>query len=208
MGERYPGAHGPRDGRRSQPPRRQTGPGGSGRRASGRALRPASPAAGGTDLGIRGELLYGRNGVAEALRGRRRLNRLLIADGVHQDDRIRDMIAVSERNGVAQETVHRLVLDDATNGANHQGVGLDAGPYQYAELDDLLSNDGTVLILDHLQDPQNIGTLLRAAEAAGVAGVVIPRGPFGQHHTGRRECLRWSGRTSGGCSGAEPGTSR
>ena len=127
------------------------------------------------DLALRGELLYGRNGVSEALRGRRRLHRLLLADGIQLDDRIRELIALAERSGLERVTVPRPALDDATRGANHQGVGLDAGPYPYTDLGDVLDGDGPVLILDHLQDPQNIGTLLRAAEAAGVAGVVIPQ---------------------------------
>jgi 23S rRNA (guanosine2251-2'-O)-methyltransferase len=54
-------------------------------------------------------------------------------------------------------------------------VALDAGEFPYDALDDLIEAAGTVLVLDHLQDPQNFGTLLRAAEAAGVAGVVIPQ---------------------------------
>lgn len=127
------------------------------------------------DLGIRGDLLYGRNSVTEALRGRRRLHRLLLAEGIQEDDRIREIVAVAGRSGIDRINVPRSALDEATGGANHQGVGLDAGPYQYAEYEDILPEDGPILILDHLQDPQNIGTLLRAAEAAGVAGVVIPQ---------------------------------
>ncbi len=127
------------------------------------------------DLNIRGELLYGRNGVTEALRGRRRLHRLLLVDGIQEDERIRGIIALAEQAGLAVATYPRSALDDETRGANHQGVGLDAEPYEYAEYEDLIPKDGPILILDHLQDPQNIGTLLRAAEAAGVAGVVIPQ---------------------------------
>lgn len=124
---------------------------------------------------LRGELLYGRNGVAEALRGRRRLHRLFIAEGVQQDDRIRDLAATAAAAGVPVENVPRQALSDTTAGANHQGVGLDAGPYVYVDVDDVLEATGTLLVLDHLQDPQNIGTLIRAAEAAGAAGIVIPQ---------------------------------
>jgi 23S rRNA (guanosine2251-2'-O)-methyltransferase len=67
------------------------------------------------------------------------------------------------------------MLDDLTHGANHQGVVLEAAAYPYAALDDALAAPGTLLLLDHLHDPQNLGTLLRAAEASGVAGVVIPQ---------------------------------
>jgi 23S rRNA (guanosine2251-2'-O)-methyltransferase len=54
-------------------------------------------------------------------------------------------------------------------------VALEAEGYRYAAFDDLLELSGTMLVLDHLQDPQNFGTLLRAAEASGVAGIVIPQ---------------------------------
>lgn len=67
------------------------------------------------------------------------------------------------------------MLDDLTTGANHQGVALETSPFPYAALGDLLDRSGTLLVLDHLQDPQNFGTLLRAAEASGVAGVVLPQ---------------------------------
>ncbi len=183
MGERRGPGRPPGDGRRPGPPRGRDGgrglaPGSGQGQTGGRPPRTGGRSAAGgppsSALEIRGELLYGRNGVTEALRGRRRLHRLLLAEGIHDDERVREMIAVAERSGLPRETVPRAALDDATRGANHQGVGLDAGDYAYADYEDILGNEGPILILDHLQDPQNIGTLLRAAEAAGVAGVVIP----------------------------------
>lgn len=120
------------------------------------------------------ELLYGRNGVLEALRGRRAVDRLFVAEGARDDQRLREIRRLAEERGASIEQIPRLMLDDATRGANHQGVGLEAGPFRYTILEDLMEAPGTVLVLDHLQDPQNVGTLLRAAEAAGVAGVVIP----------------------------------
>ena len=113
--------------------------------------------------------------MAEALRGRRRPRRLLIADGVRDDARIRDLAARANELGLPIERPPRPLLDDLTGGANHQGVALDAGPYPFVALDDVLGAPGTLLVLDHLNDPQNFGTLLRAADAAGVAGVVVPQ---------------------------------
>jgi 23S rRNA (guanosine2251-2'-O)-methyltransferase len=120
------------------------------------------------------ELLIGRNAVLEALRGRRGAERLFLAEGVREDERLRRLITLAAQRGAAVERVPRLLLDDATRGANHQGVALEAESYRYVPFEDLLVTPGTVLVLDHLQDPQNVGTLLRAAEAAGVAGVVLP----------------------------------
>ena len=119
------------------------------------------------------ELLYGRNAVLEALRGRRSIERLFIAEGAREDERLRGLMRLATERGVEIDRIPRLMLDDATRGANHQGIALEAEPYRYAEFEDLLAAPGTVLVLDHLQDPQNVGTLFRAAEAAGVAGVVI-----------------------------------
>ena len=110
----------------------------------------------------------------EALRGRRDIDRLYVAEGVREDDRLRAMIALATQREREIDRIPREMLDDATRGANHQGVALEVEPYRYAAFEDVVAAAGAVLVLDHLQDPQNVGTLLRAAEAAGVAGVVIP----------------------------------
>lgn len=120
------------------------------------------------------ELLYGRNAVQEALRGRRRLKRLLLAEGIHEDERIRQIITAAEKRGLPIVRVPRAELDRLTRQANHQGVALEAEPYPYVDFDELTRTPGTLLILDHLQDPQNFGTLLRTAEATGVSGVIVP----------------------------------
>lgn len=121
------------------------------------------------------DLIYGRNGVIEALRGRRTPRRLLIATGVKEDDRIRHALSATTRRGIQVDRVERRELDELTAGVNHQGLVLIASGYPYASFDEVLERDGTVLVLDHLQDPQNVGTLIRAADAAAIAGVVIPR---------------------------------
>ena len=121
------------------------------------------------------DLLYGRNAVAEALRGRRQPRRLFVAEGVREDDRLGAVVARAEELGIPVERPPRPMLDDLARGANHQGIALEASGYPYAAFDDVLEAPGTVLVLDHLQDPQNFGTLLRAAEASGAAGIVIPQ---------------------------------
>jgi 23S rRNA (guanosine2251-2'-O)-methyltransferase len=113
--------------------------------------------------------------VIEALRGPRRPKRLLVADGVRDDERMRDLVSLARERGIETDRPPRAMLDDLTGGANHQGVALMVDDYPYVVLDDILMATGSVLVLDHLQDPQNFGTLLRTAEAAAVAGVVIPQ---------------------------------
>jgi len=121
------------------------------------------------------EALYGRHVVSEALRGRRELRRLFLADGVKEDERVLAIIAAANALDISIERVPRPLLDDLTRGANHQSVVVEASNYPYVQIEDLIEPEGTVLVLDHLQDPQNFGTLLRAGDAAGIAGVVIPQ---------------------------------
>ena len=118
-------------------------------------------------------MLYGRNGVTEALRGRRQVFAVMIAEGVRKDDRIRRIEALAAERAVPVDRVPRQLLDELTPG-NHQGVVIETGPFAYAELDEIRENPGTVLIFDHLQDPQNFGTLIRTAAAAGASGVISP----------------------------------
>lgn len=98
-----------------------------------------------------------------------------MAAGIQPDSRVRDILDSARNLGITVDEVPRELLDDASRGANHQGIGLDAGVYEYVALEDFTDGDGTVLVLDHIQDPQNFGTLLRSAEAVSAAGVVIPQ---------------------------------
>jgi 23S rRNA (guanosine2251-2'-O)-methyltransferase len=127
------------------------------------------------------DLLYGRNAVREALRaGRRSLNRLLVSAGAQETGTLAEIVRLAEAAGVPVERVDRHDLDARLRQANHQGVALECGDYPYAELEDILAlaeareEAPLILILDHLQDPQNVGTLLRTAEAVGAHGVVLP----------------------------------
>lgn len=125
------------------------------------------------------ETLYGRNAVYESLRaGRRQFYRLLLADTVRATDIVADILGLAERAGVPVERVPRRHLDWMGE-ANHQGVALEASEYPYVDLDEILARSAQaaappfLLLLDLLQDPQNVGTLLRTAEAVGVDGVVL-----------------------------------
>lgn len=127
------------------------------------------------------ELLYGRNAVREALRARRRqLHRLHVSSGVQETGVIAEIVKLAEGAGVPVQRVERQALDKQLREANHQGVVLEVGPYPYVELDDCMAlaaerkEPALLLLLDHLQDPQNIGTLLRTAEVVGVHGVAMP----------------------------------
>ncbi len=126
------------------------------------------------------EWIYGRRAALETLRAERRsLKRLVLAGDPGESGSLAELSARARQAGLRVETVRRQWLDDQTRGANHQGVALEAGEYPYVALDDILSRAAEknepplVLLLDLIQDVQNVGTLLRTAESAGVHGVVI-----------------------------------
>jgi 23S rRNA (guanosine2251-2'-O)-methyltransferase len=130
------------------------------------------------------DLLYGRNAVREALRaGRRQARRLVLAAGSQEKSTVSEIITLAEKARLPIERVERRVLDrqvDSANQQNHQGVILETGAYPYVDMDDCLQaaqqrqEAALLLLLDHVQDPQNLGTLLRTAEAVGVHGVILP----------------------------------
>ena len=125
------------------------------------------------------EFIYGRNPVYETLRTKRRdVFRLQVAEGVQDKGRLTEIFALAAERKIAVERVARARLDKLSD--SHQGVALEVSTYPYVTMDDILENARArkeplfVLLLDTLQNPQNLGTLIRTAEALGVHGVLIP----------------------------------
>jgi len=125
------------------------------------------------------EFIYGRNPVYETLRARRRdVFCLQVAEGVQDKGRLTEILALAAKRKIPVERVPRARLDKLSE--SHQGLALEASAYPYVALEDILENAKTrseslfVLILDTLQNPQNLGTIIRTAEAVGVHGVLIP----------------------------------
>lgn len=122
------------------------------------------------------EWLYGRNAVNEALKaGRRTFRHILLLETAGSDSRLDAIQEKARLLGVTFERVDRETLDRAVPDVNHQGVIAFASPFPYAQSSALEQEHGSLLALDHLVDPQNVGTLLRAAEAFGVKTVLLPR---------------------------------
>jgi 23S rRNA (guanosine2251-2'-O)-methyltransferase len=125
------------------------------------------------------DYVWGRYPVLEALRSRRRVHRIMIAQGP-RDAALTQVLDQARRAGVPVETASRRHLDDLSKNGNHQGVIAVTAPRQYAELDDILSRteqrseEPLVVVLDAIQDVQNLGTLIRTAEVVGAHGIVIP----------------------------------
>lgn len=125
------------------------------------------------------EWLYGRNPIYETLRANRRQSfELHVAQGAQEKGRLSEIVGLCRNANIPVTYVTRQELDSIDR--NHQGVALQVGEYPYADLADVLAlaaekgEDPFLLVLDTLQDPQNLGTLLRTAEAVGVHGVLIP----------------------------------
>ncbi len=127
------------------------------------------------------EWLYGRHPVYEALRARRRhFFRLRLAEEARLKGRLKEAVRLAEVYGVPVEQVPRRMVDAVAPG-HHQGVALEVSGYPYADLTamwqraEARKEPPLFLLLDTLQDPQNLASLLRTAEAVGVHGVLLPR---------------------------------
>ncbi|PKN97239.1 MAG: 23S rRNA (guanosine(2251)-2'-O)-methyltransferase RlmB [Chloroflexi bacterium HGW-Chloroflexi-4] len=125
------------------------------------------------------EWIIGRNPVMEVLVTKRReVFRLLLATNVEEKGRVAEMVHLARARKIPVERVARDKL--ASMGENPQGVALEVSHYPYVDISDITTlaerkqEDLFLLMLDLVQNPQNLGTLLRTAEAAGVHGVLIP----------------------------------
>ncbi len=125
------------------------------------------------------EWIIGRNPVMEVLVTKRReVFRLLLATNVEEKGRVAEMTQMARARKILVERVAREKL--ASMGENPQGVALEVSRYPYVDISDITTlaerkqEDLFLLMLDLVQNPQNLGTLLRTAEAAGVHGVLIP----------------------------------
>lgn len=126
------------------------------------------------------DIVAGRNAVMEALKGSRSVNKLMIANGSTEGS-IKEIIVVAKEKGVNIQYWDRSKLDSIARGIRHQGVLAQVAPVQYAELEDILqvakdrNEPPFIVLLDELEDPHNLGAILRTADAAGVHGVLIPK---------------------------------
>lgn len=111
-------------------------------------------------------VVYGRNPVREALRGRRRVHRVYATERVGREVWL---------GGVEVVQAEDYEIEERCGSGGHQGICAVTQPYPYARADSLLeAEDALVVCLDEVQDPQNLGAVCRVAEAAGCAGVVLP----------------------------------
>ncbi len=124
--------------------------------------------------------IIGRNPVLEALRSGRSIHKLLVAQGAAKGS-ILGILGLARDRRIQIQEVTRQHLDTMTDSANHQGVVALAAAKAYVEVEDILrlarerNEEPFILILDEIEDPHNLGAILRTADAAGVHGVIIPK---------------------------------
>lgn len=127
-----------------------------------------------------GEIIVGRNSVAEALKSGRSINKIFIAKGQRQGS-VREIIGDARKLGLVVQEVEPAKLDELAGNSRHQGIVAMAAPIAYVEVEDILAAAAVkneppfVVLLDELEDPHNVGAILRTADAAGVHGVLIPK---------------------------------
>ena len=129
-----------------------------------------------------GELLFGRQPVIEMLRAnRRQILDMILADGIKDSEEVDEIKKVCEERNIRILKHKRETLDAWMNSANHQGVVAVCADYPYIEIDELYAEaekedekNQLFVILDHIVDPQNLGSIIRSCECAGVKGIIIP----------------------------------
>ncbi|MDY5855413.1 MAG: 23S rRNA (guanosine(2251)-2'-O)-methyltransferase RlmB [Anaerovoracaceae bacterium] len=125
-----------------------------------------------------GSLIIGRNPVMEALKSGREIDKLMVSS---REGSMIKILAMAKEQSVPVIMVEKAALDRIAAGRPHQGVVAYVSPYAYSELEDVFSlaekrgEDPFLVLLDNLEDPHNLGAIMRTAECAGAHGILIPR---------------------------------
>ncbi len=124
--------------------------------------------------------IEGRNPVMEAFRAGKPIDKLFVLDGC-QDGPVRSIIREAKKHDTLVQFVTRERLDQMSETGKHQGVIAYAAAYEYAQVSDILENARKkgeppfVFLLDNIEDPHNLGAIIRTANLAGAHGVIIPK---------------------------------
>jgi len=125
------------------------------------------------------DIIEGRNPVLEALRSGRPINRIILSENVQRHGVIGDIINLARQNGIPVEYVAEPIIQKNSSSHSNQGILAYAAMKEYISLDDLLSISQKIkepalyCVLDGIEDPQNLGAILRTADATGFHGIVI-----------------------------------
>ena len=125
-------------------------------------------------------ILFGRNSVLEVLKSGRDVEKILVQKG-QMEGSIKKIMADAKQRGIVVQEVEKTKLDDMCNMEKHQGVVAYVSAHKYVEIDEILNDakskgeDPFILILENIQDPHNLGAIIRSAHNAGVHGIIISK---------------------------------
>lgn len=126
------------------------------------------------------DFVFGRHAVVEALQTPDRVNRVFIQEGTSSRDAAK-VIELAREKGIQVQTVPKTKIEALVGNAVHQGLVASIAAYEYADLEDVFKKaeekgeDPFIVILDGVEDPHNLGSILRTADATGVHGIIIPK---------------------------------
>lgn len=126
------------------------------------------------------EFFYGKHLVLQFLEEKKPINKLFIQEGLSAPV-VKDILDLVKQQGIVYQEVPKSKLDELSDGGNHQGLLITTPPIPYASLEDCFelassrNEDPFFLILDGIEDPHNLGSIIRTADATGVHGIIIPK---------------------------------
>ncbi len=126
------------------------------------------------------ERIAGMNSVFEALQGKGKVHRIYVQEG-RGGKRMQALLDLAAKKGVFCKTVNREQLDRFFTQGNHQGIVAEVENYRYADVEDIFrraeerEEEPFIVLLDGLEDPHNLGAVIRTAECAGVHGIILPK---------------------------------
>jgi len=117
-------------------------------------------------------IVYGKNVARDLLKKNKNIEKIILQDNFND----KEIISLIEKNNIKYKMVSKREIDHLIDGV-HQGILLYVSDYKYSSLDDLINNEDNsfLVLLDHLEDPHNLGAIIRTCEAAGVDGIVLPK---------------------------------
>nr|WP_215830078.1 23S rRNA (guanosine(2251)-2'-O)-methyltransferase RlmB [Pelorhabdus rhamnosifermentans] len=126
------------------------------------------------------EVIIGRNSVAEVIKSGRSINKVLVAKGDRQGS-LKQIVGQALKKGLLVQEVDHAKLDSLAEGQNHQGIIAYAAPIQFVDVAQMLQNAANkgeqafLVLLDELEDPHNVGAIIRTADGAGCHGLLLPK---------------------------------
>lgn len=131
------------------------------------------------NLTDRENLLIGRNAVSEALKSGRQIDKITVLKGA--EGSVKVLVAQAKDKGIPVYQTDRIGLDRMCSGGQHQGIVAVVSNFEYSTIEDILqeakdrNEDPFIIILDNLEDPHNLGAIMRSGECAGAHGIIIPK---------------------------------